>query len=82
MLTGCTDWDEDGYADAVDEFPLESTQWSDIDGDGFGDEVDGFEGDHCVTVLGTSTEDRLGCFDDDNDGWSDPDAWLGNVGWS
>ena len=80
-LTGCTDWDEDGYADAVDEFPLEPTQWSDIDGDGFGDEVDGFEGDHCVTVLGTSTEDRLGCFDDDNDGWSDPDAgWATSAG--
>ncbi|MGY8728816.1 MAG: hypothetical protein ACKVKS_06255 [Candidatus Poseidoniales archaeon] len=80
-LTGCTDWDEDGYADAVDEFPLESTQWSDIDGDGFGDEVDGFEGDHCVTVLGTSTEDRLGCFDDDNDGWSDPDdGWAASAG--
>ena len=80
-LTGCTDWDEDGYADAVDEFPLEPTQWSDIDGDGFGDEVDGFEGDHCVTVLGTSTEDRLGCFDDDDDGWSDPDAgWTTSAG--
>ena len=80
-LTGCTDWDEDGYADAVDEFPLEPTQWSDIDGDGFGDEVDGFEGDHCVTVLGTSTEDRLGCFDDDNDGWSDPDdGWAASAG--
>ena len=74
LLTGCTDWDEDGYADAVDEFPLEPTQWSDIDGDGYGDEILGFEGDHCTTVLGTSTEDRLGCFDDDGDGWSDPDA--------
>ena len=73
-LTGCTDWDSDGYADSEDEFPTEATQWSDTDGDGFGDEVDGFEGDHCVDVIGTSTEDRFGCFDTDGDEWSDPDA--------
>jgi len=73
-VIGCTDYDEDGYADAVDDFPVEPTQWSDLDNDGYGDEVDGFEGDHCVTVVGTSTEDRLGCIDSDGDGWSDSSA--------
>ena len=34
---GCPDSDGDGWADQIDYFPLESTQWSDSDGDGFGD---------------------------------------------
>ena len=34
---GCPDSDGDGWADQIDFFPQESTQWSDSDGDGFGD---------------------------------------------
>lgn len=80
-VIGCDDWDADGYADSVDEFPTEPTQWSDLDGDGFGDEVDGLEGDHCPTVAGISSNDRIGCLDTDRDGWSDPDAaWLATDG--
>ena len=80
-VIGCADWDDDGYADSVDEFPTEPTQWSDLDGDGFGDEIDGLEGDHCPTVAGISSNDRVGCLDTDRDGWSDPDAtWLATDG--
>jgi len=73
-VIGCSDWDEDGYADSVDKFPAEPTQWSDLDGDGFGDEMNGFEGDACVNVPGDSSEDRIGCPDSDRDGWSDFDS--------
>ena len=69
---GCIDGDGDGYANTVDKFPDDSTQWSDTDGDGFGDESDGFQGDKCITVIGNSTKDRYGCLDTDGDGWSDP----------
>ncbi|MDP6362562.1 MAG: IPT/TIG domain-containing protein [Candidatus Poseidoniaceae archaeon] len=38
---GCSqvqlDADGDGYEDAVDDFPLDATQWLDSDGDGYGD---------------------------------------------
>ncbi|MDC0557462.1 thrombospondin type 3 repeat-containing protein, partial [Candidatus Poseidoniaceae archaeon] len=40
-LFGCPDSDSDGYADTIDQFPDESSQWSDIDEDGFGDQSDG-----------------------------------------
>jgi len=73
-LFGCPDSDGDGYADSIDEFPDESSQWSDVDEDGFGDEKDGFEGDDCRTSSGNSTEDRKGCLDTDGDGWSNPDS--------
>lgn len=80
-LMGCSDFDNDGYADSIDEFPTEPTQWSDLDGDGFGDESTGFEGDQCKTVVGTSFEDRIGCLDSDDDGWSDPDStWTTSSG--
>ncbi len=72
-LIGCPDMDGDGYADTIDEFPEEQSQWSDIDEDGFGDEENGLDGDSCLTVTGTSTEDRTGCPDTDGDGWSNPD---------
>ena len=67
---GCTDYDSDGYSDSIDVFPVESTQWMDSDGDGYGDNSDGFEGDGCLDVVGTSTEDSFGCPDADSDGWS------------
>ena len=80
-LIGCEDWDGDGYADAVDAYPIEETQWADADGDGFGDEADGVDGDACPNDSGTSFEDRNGCVDSDSDGWSDPDAtWTAEQG--
>ena len=60
------DSDGDGYGDNSDAFPLDGSEWLDSDGDGYGDNTD-----VCVFVAGTSTQDRLGCHDSDNDGWSD-----------
>ena len=68
---GCPDADFDGWADSQDHFPNESSQWGDADGDGYGDEFTGFEGDSCPNVFGLSTEDRFGCVDGDEDGYSD-----------
>ncbi len=73
-LFGCPDSDGDGYANSIDEFVDESTQWADIDEDGFGDNSDGFEGDACPASYGTSSLDRLGCQDSDADGWSNPSS--------
>ncbi|MEC7065381.1 MAG: thrombospondin type 3 repeat-containing protein [Candidatus Thermoplasmatota archaeon] len=70
-LVGCTDGDDDGYADVIDTFPEDGTQWSDFDEDGYGDNLDGTNGDACHGQPGTSTKDRLGCVDSDSDGWSD-----------
>ena len=34
------DDDDDGYEDAMDSFPLDASEWTDIDGDGTGDNAD------------------------------------------
>ncbi len=70
---GCSDLDNDGFADSDDAFPNDITQWTDSDGDGFGDEPTGNNPDQCPTVSGTSVTDRFGCPDSDNDGTSDED---------
>jgi|GEM_PF-6658947 len=79
---GCTDTDDDGYSNPstswlshpnglADAFPFEPTQWRDADRDGFGDNQNGEQPDACPGVEGTSSVDRWGCPDGDNDGWSD-----------
>jgi hypothetical protein len=74
---GCIDTDGDGWSDAGDDYPAESTQWRDTDGDGYGDNVEGKDGDLCSSVEGYSTIDRIGCPDADEDGYSDPDdGWT------
>jgi len=72
------DEDNDGYNTTdqgdgvVDAFPSEGSQWEDLDNDGYGDNpAPAFQPDACLTVAGTSTEDRFGCPDADGDGWSD-----------
>lgn len=68
----------------ADEFPSESTQWSDRDGDGYGDNTDGVRGDSCPSTSGTSTKiiihnldgsfdtaAAFGCIDGDGDGYAD-----------
>ena len=72
---GCIDGDGDGWSDWGDAFPEEGTQWSDQDQDGYGDNSNGVNGDQCAIAWGDSFEDRYGCPDRDNDGWSDPDDW-------
>jgi len=79
------DGDNDGYNSTdqgdgvVDAFPEDGTQWNDTDGDGYGDNpAPANEPDACLTVAGTSTEDRFGCPDADGDGWSDAGDWAPN----
>ena len=86
---GCPDSDSDGasdedlsgtngsvwsIADGADILPNDASQQSDTDGDGFGDNPSGTNGDACPAQFGTSSVDRNGCPDADNDGTSDPDA--------
>lgn len=79
---GCVDSDGDGYSDpdpntnwlpaqGADAFPNEPTQWADQDIDSYGDNPAGVRADDCPTVRGSSTIDRLGCVDNDGDGYSD-----------
>ncbi len=72
---GCPDGDGDGWSDEGDVFPNEPSQHADQDQDQYGDNPNGVNGDHCPTRTGDSFEDRYGCPDRDNDGWSDPDDW-------
>ena len=67
---GCPDDDGDGWDNVIDELPNTPTQWLDQDGDGYGDNATGLEADSCPGESGTSTIDRFGCLDDDNDGIS------------
>ncbi len=59
-------------ATQVDQFPLDRYQWADSDGDWIGDEPNTPRSDGCVNTWGNSSEDRLGCADNDGDGWSNP----------
>lgn len=71
------DADGDGWPDVDDALPNDPTQHEDFDGDGWGDDQSQPTGDACVSIAGTSSEDRNGCVDSDGDGYSDPDAtWL------
>ena len=90
---GCQDSDDDGWYDAVDDLPQETTQWVDSDGDGFGENAEGNEPDACPSEFGNSTVDRFGCFDEDGDGRSNPDEewqfdngadrfWEDNTQWA
>ncbi len=100
---GCPDTDSDGSSDAqpelgwlanpfgeADAFINDPTQWEDIDGDGFGDNqaAGATTPDRCKETPGTSREDRHGCTDSDNDGYSDmgdrfpydPSQWADSDG--
>jgi alpha-tubulin suppressor-like RCC1 family protein len=77
-LLGCPDADGDRWADQIDVFVNDLSQWNDSDGDGFGDSLIGFQGDACPTTIGMSTQDRFGCTDSDGDGWSDDGDLFSN----
>lgn len=77
---GCPDADQDGWADSLDVFPAEPSQYLDTDGDGIGDNVSGVRPDRCVGQLDGSsllrwtingTVEWLGCPDADNDTYAD-----------
>jgi len=76
--TQWADMDCDGRGDnstgiAPDAFPLRKTQQDDNDGDGYGNNFTNgaYQPDECRNEYGTSTIDRFGCPDSDNDGMSD-----------
>jgi WD40 repeat protein len=80
-----TDTDGDGVMNPIDGpdgvFKEVPSQSADSDGDGYGDNSSGVDGDACPNHAGTSTSDRLGCPDQDSDGYSDPeDGWLPEQG--
>ena len=64
-------------------------QWRDSDSDGYGDEPSGNNPDSCVNTYGDSWRNgRLGCPDNDSDGWAnsddakpdEPTQWLDSDG--
>ncbi|MDC0056298.1 MSCRAMM family adhesin SdrC, partial [Deltaproteobacteria bacterium] len=67
------DSDGDGVEDIDDLLPGDPSQWASRDGDVFGDNLTGTQGDACPDDYGNSTEDRFGCPDRDEDGYSDGD---------
>ena len=79
---GCPDTDGDGWSDpdagwpattdcyGADAFPDDPTQWCDEDNDGFGSNQSGNNADECPNQAGTSSIDRIGCADWDDDGYS------------
>ena len=77
-ILGCPDADGDRWADQIDVFVNDLSQWNDSDGDGFGDSLIGFQGDACPITIGMSTQDRFGCTDSDGDGWSDDGDLFSN----
>ena len=58
-VLGCIDSDNDGWADIIDKFPNEPSQWNDSDDDGFGDRIEGKNGDECPEIFGV--EEENGC---------------------
>lgn len=51
-VAGCPDSDNDGWADSIDLYPDDLTQWADNDEDGFPDNPEGTNGDQCPTQAG------------------------------
>ena len=77
-VTQSSDIDCDGRGDnstgiAPDAFPLRKSQQDDNDGDGYGNNITNgaYQSDECRNEYGTSTIDRFGCPDSDDDGMSD-----------
>ena len=69
-VEGSDSWCNDGF-DYTLTPSIDKTN-RDTDEDGFIDTED-----DCVNLVGTSTNDRKGCTDNDGDGWSDPDSGWG-----
>jgi len=68
------DTDGDGYNDAVDAFPNDASQWSDMDGDGYGDNASGNSPD-AFPNDGTQWSDADGDGYGDNATGNNPDAF-------
>ena len=72
-LVGCAPSeidDGDGITSDLDWDDNNANQSIDSDGDGFGDNSESPDEDDCPLQKGTSTKDKRGCLDLDNDSWS------------
>jgi len=74
-LASIHDADGDEYADSVDEFPDDESEWNDLDGDGVGDNSDAFSDDAGETSDSDSDDvgDNSDAFPEDSSEWSDTD---------
>ena len=74
--SGVHDSDGDGYADGIDIFPNDPTEWVDYDGDGYGDNSDAFP--NLASEHLDSDEDGVGdnsdAFPHDSTEWTDYDG--------
>lgn len=67
-----TDDDNDGHADAVDTFPLDKNEWSDLDGDSIGDNADlDDDNDGIPDIQDVFPQDGNEAGDNDKDGIGD-----------
>lgn len=75
-LASIHDSDGDGYADSVDEFPDDESEWGDLDGDGVGDNSDAFADDPGETSDSDSdgVGDNSDVFPEDSSEWEDTDG--------
>jgi WD40 repeat protein len=83
---GCLDGDGDGWADSIDDFPIEPSQWVDEDGDDCGDNytyvlewVDDPENEGLLIELRVQSGDAFPmeesqCSDQDGDGFGDNES--------
>lgn len=74
-LASVHDADGDGYADSVDEFPDDGSEWNDLDEDGVGDNADEFPDDADETSDSDSdgVGDNSDPFPEDSSEWMDAD---------
>ena len=75
-LLGCPDSDNDGWANSVDSFPEDPSEWFDSDDDGCGDNIDAFPGDEfeCIDTDGDGYGDNTDLFPEDPEEFSDLDG--------
>ncbi|MBT4066059.1 MAG: hypothetical protein HOE76_02415, partial [Euryarchaeota archaeon] len=74
-LIGCIDTDGDGWADTIDAFPADDSEWLDSDGDGCGDNLDAFPQDpnECMDTDEDGYGDNIDVFPDDPKEFADKD---------
>ena len=75
-LVGCPDSDDDGWADSIDAFPDNSSEWLDTDDDGCGNNIDEFPNDpeECVDSDEDGVGDNSDLFPEDPEESSDKDG--------
>ena len=78
-LFGCLDSDSDGWADSIDDLPMNPEQHLDFDGDGIGDDASMGDYDWCVEtpILEIGMVDSNGCSPSERD--TDYDTFKDDV---